>query len=176
MIEEKKDSCASNGYKKINRRDVYDTYVRLIIQAESISWNRFNSFLILNSILILAWAGIFTSDSPSSTSAKFVMALICLLGGLSGIAWAILGRRGRKYLDKYKEQAKTIEEKRPDWWEKCIEYDDKPIGISIPYTTKVGTSTWLLYRGPQLFTLMYIALLAVTFSRELCSLCYALCS
>lgn len=149
------------GYK-----DVYDIYCRLVIHSESISWQRFHNFLVINSILILAWATLFKDDATPSKIAKLVMTGIPFIGMLTTLAWAGLGDRGRKYLDAYKEKAKRIEQDcdKQKWWEDGIEITDRPFQIHIQPVS--GTSSnFLLGKGPYFFTFLYVGLVIATWLR-----------
>lgn len=85
--------------RKISAKEVYLSTLQLVMHSEATTWNRFYNFLMGNSILILAWATIFASKN-NSVAAKCVMLAICILGAISGIAWAALGYRGREFVKK----------------------------------------------------------------------------
>ena len=44
---------------KIGYEHIYDSYRELVIHSENISWGRFQNLLIINSILVVAWATLF---------------------------------------------------------------------------------------------------------------------
>ena len=147
----------------IGYKEVYDIYCRLVIHSESISWQRFYNLLVINSILILAWATLFKGDATPSKIAKLVMTGIPFIGILTTLAWAGLGDRGRKYLDAYKEKAKRIEQDcdKQKWWKDDIEITDRPFQIHIQPAP--GTSSnFLLGKGPYFFTLLYVGLIIAT--------------
>src|SRR5207244_552336 len=102
----------------------YPALIQLVVHAESISWNRLYNFLMGNSILVLAWATIYASNQDSVPT-RLVLSAICVLGGLSGIAWADLGKRTRKHLDQHFDQAREIE-KSPTAWEPGVADEHKP--------------------------------------------------
>src|SRR5512145_1369640 len=98
--------CVKIGYDRI-----YESYLELVIHSENISWSRFNNLLVINSILVVAWATLFKETSIQDIIwAKVVMTSISLLGIFTGVAWAYLGKRSRQYLDRYKEKLRAIEE------------------------------------------------------------------
>ena len=135
---------------------------------------RFNNFLLANSIFLLAWATVFSSRQPSSSPARFVMALICVFGVLSGIAWAELGRCGRKFLKDYLEKVKAIEETKlgetdfSDWWDITDVDLNNEVNKKIrPFRVeqdgpKYGTSYFLLRFGPYFFVGLHIILFIVS--------------
>ena len=155
---------------KIGCKDVYDTYVRLVVHAESISWSRFNNFLLANSIFLLAWTTLFSSRQPSPSPARFVMALICVLGILSGFAWAELGKRGRKYLEDYMGKMNAIESETDynDWWETTGVNLNSDANKKIrPFQVKqdgpqYGRSYFLLRFGPYFFVGLHVILFIVS--------------
>lgn len=94
---------------KVTPSDSYSALVQFTTHAENTSWNRFYNFLMGNSILVLAWATIYVSDSEGLAS-NIVLLAICILGLMSGPAWATLGKRARQSLTRYLELGKTLEE------------------------------------------------------------------
>lgn len=152
---------------KIGYNDVYESYRELVIQSENVSWHRFENFLLINSILVLAWATIFVEMNCSLkeiiTSAKIVMTTISIFGAISGIAWSNLEQRSRSYLNQYRDKAKAIEEHydKENWWEVGIPITDRPFQIHL--TPKwYSSSTILLTRIPVIFSVIHLILIAVT--------------
>jgi len=152
---------------KIGYNDVYESYREFVVQSENISWSRFGNFLVINSILVLAWVMIFVEKNCSLkeiiTSAKIVMTTISIFGALSGIAWSDLGQRSRSYLDRYRDKAKAIEEHydKEDWWEVGIPITDRPFQIHLTpkwYSSSATLLTWM----PLIFSVMHLILIAVT--------------
>jgi hypothetical protein len=95
---------------KITKKDVYSTIVGHLTSAESITWNRFNSFLLVNSILFIAWTTIyFDKISPGDLiNRAILLTIIAMVGIISGVFWAGLGLRGRKYVFEFLNLAKEI--------------------------------------------------------------------
>lgn len=89
---------------------VYQSLPSLINNAESISWNRFNNFLLFNSILILSWATIYANISEKiTTNHSFLLGGICILGLTISIIWCALGFRGRSNVVLFLKIGKNIE-------------------------------------------------------------------
>jgi hypothetical protein len=114
----------------VTQREVHLSLINLIIHAETISWSRFYNFLMFNTILILAWATIYVK-APPPYLAGYVMAILCVLGALSGIFWFGLGVRGREFLENYIDLAKKFESD-PKCWSNELE----------PYKLGTQTSEW----------------------------------
>ncbi len=148
---------------KIGHNEIYQAYRDLVVHSEDVSWSRFESLLIINSILIVAWATLFAKQPPLSVWTKVVMTAISLLGITVGWAWSDLGRRGRQYLDQYKAKAKAIEEHhdKKDWWEEGIPITDRPFQVTV-VTRRLSSSAFLLIWLPLLFSLMNVILLIAT--------------
>ena len=152
---------------KIGYSEVYESYRDMVIQSEKVSWNRLNSFLILNSILVLAWATLYTgipyTGNDNTIWPKIVMTATSGLGFLTGILWCLLGYRGRKYLDSYKKRAKDIEEcdKMADWWEKDIPLTYRPFQIE-PKIFRRFASKFLLRFIPLVFAAVHVVLVVST--------------
>ena len=156
--------------KRVSGSQVYATITQLLLQTEEISWNRFYNFLMGNSILILAWATIFAIGDKGLTH-LIVLASICIVGGLSGIAWRGLGKRSRAYVEKYKELGAGFEAAPPS--------DQKGFRVFTPLSTTIDNqktcndlaprrqhrryppfgSYRILTIGPLLFLALYTILL-----------------
>ena len=145
----------------ISIRDFYASLTQLVIHTESISWNRFSNFLLYNSFLILAWATIFVSSKSSTCEGRIILLLICLIGGLSGIAWADLGKRGRRYLRRYFETASSIE-KTPFYLDQKITDEFLPFQIT-EKAKCYSSSDFLVSKGPYFLSFLYLLLIIASF-------------
>jgi len=106
---------------------LYPSLVQMIIHAEAISWNRFYSFLMFNTILILAWSTIYAAQACPA-DAWTVLATMTILGAVSGIAMVGLSIRGRRFLDEYVNLAEKIEADDKCWSEELKPY--KPLTLT----------------------------------------------
>lgn len=152
---------------KIGYENIYESYRELIIHSENLSWSRFQNLLIINSILVVAWATLFTAISHDSNySAQVSMSAISILGIITGVAWAYLGKRSRQYVERYKEKLRAIEEHhdKAGWWDNDIPITDRPFQIQIA-SNCFSSSTFLLFWTPLLFALMNFVLLFATWWR-----------
>lgn len=144
---------------KVSDKETHSAIVQLVTHAESTSWNRFHNFLIANSILVLAWVTIYVSSSRSPM-VTHVLVAICVLGVLSGVFWAALGYRGRKFTDGYIELGTSIEEgiegHKPLTESKNLR-DTLPCGWS--------GSRYIVAVGPLIFALFYILLVVASLIR-----------
>lgn len=147
---------------KIGYEHIYDSYRELVIQSENISWGRFQNLLIINSILVVAWATR-VGEKDAHSWVRLVMTAITIPGILTGFAWADLGKRSRQYLDLYKAKLKAIEEHhdKKDWWEDGIPITDRPFQVEV-ITCRFSSSTFLLFWTPLLFSVMNLVLLLAT--------------
>ncbi len=85
---------------KISPKVIYSGLLSLVIHAEAVRWNRFNNFLMVNSILLLAWATIYTYKDISLMR-SIVLMLISFIGLFSGLIWSGLGIRGSTFHYEY---------------------------------------------------------------------------
>lgn len=147
---------------KIGYGHIYDSYRELVIHSENISWSRFQNLLIINSILVVAWATLFP-EKDAHCWAQLVMSAITIPGILTGIAWASMGKRSRQYLDSYRKKLEEIEEHcdKQAWWEHDIPITDRPFQIKVA-TCHLSSSTFLLIWIPRLFAMMNFVLLLAT--------------
>jgi hypothetical protein len=148
-------------------KEVYPSLVQMIINAETISWNRFYNFLMFNTILVLAWATVWVSKDASALKAVVLLA-ICSLGGISGIFWAALGYRGREFLDAYAKMAADLEVDSTAWATDIEKY--KPLTKTIELRDSLcygwAGSRVALIAGPLAFTVLYGIMFFVSLSRR----------
>ncbi|MBU0533344.1 MAG: hypothetical protein KJ887_00890 [Candidatus Omnitrophica bacterium] len=131
---------------------IYQALPALINGAESISWNRFNNFLLFNSILILAWATIYANiNEEITTNHSFLLGGICILGLAISFIWCALGFRGRSNVDLFLKIGKAIESNYPEGHKPITEAaklrDTQPFSWS--------GSTYILTITPLLIALLY---------------------
>lgn len=143
--------------------DLYASLVQLRIHADSITWNRFYNFLMFNTILVLAWTSVYAAD-PTPRCARGVLISFCLFGALSGIAWAVLGYRGRRFLSELMELCKKAEADSRIWPEYLDDHKPATLELHLRETLTCPSfgSFYLLVVGPLLFTLLYVVLAAIT--------------
>ena len=145
--------------EKITIKEIYSNLVQLTIHSEEIAWNRFNNFLLGNSILILAWAALLSS--ADQISKKPVLFALCILGLISSIFWSGLGYRSRKFLIKHIAMGAYIEAD-PACWPSVLNQKYKPFSQikSIRDTSPFGWcgGRYILIFGPLLFAIFYIFL------------------
>ncbi len=135
------------------RRDAYPALVSFAQQAEANSWNRFYNFLMFSTILILAWSTIY-SQSSRPKCASIVLALIAVVGGVSGVAWSGLGYRGRKYVTFFLEEGARIDGAAADGCRVCWRAIDTRQEFQFPF---LG-SFYVLIGTPLVFSALYIVL------------------
>ena len=145
----------------MNDKDVYQTLVIHVTAAESISWNRFNNFLLFNSILILAWVTLYTQRSQPEQYA-LLLSVLSALGIVSGHFWAGLGLRGRNNVSKFLSIGKNIESELGAWkgkgpFSQAIQLRDTG---SFP----LCGSIYILTFGPFVSSILHITLLYLSLS------------
>jgi hypothetical protein len=147
--------------EEVTAKEAYPALVQLVIHAESITWNRFYNFLMGNSILVLAWATIFVSPASAKTEAKAVLAAICLLGAASGIAWAALAVRGRRFLFDFVTLGQMLETGQPNWASslKAVKPLSKAADLRDNQAFRWAGSLYLLVLGSLAFSVLYSVML-----------------
>ena len=141
--------------------DVYKSLLHLMVHAENTSWNRFNIFLVFNSILLLASATLIAGDQFLMRGV--VLTLFCIIGAAGGILWAALGYRGRKFHDNYLSTLRKFEEQH------MVQLFDKALLPGAVTSTvrdgfswsNLGSSFALLICFPLVFSGLYVFLLWV---------------
>ena len=147
----------------ITAKEIHASLMQLFMNAENVSWNRFNNFLLFNSILILSWA---TMVAPNNGKPScIVLSAICFLGFVSGICWSFLGYRGRFIQKEYLGMAIKLESEELFWPDNLKEW--KPATktealLESLHCSCVGSSRVLLIGCPLAVALLYVVLVAVT--------------
>lgn len=153
----------SRDREVISVKEAYPILVQLVIHAESISWNRFYNFLMANSILVLAWATIFAAQRDRAYS-RAVLAAICLFGTTSGIAWAGLAVRGRRFLFDFVTLGQEIEATPPHWSASlnAVKPLSKAANLRDVQAFRWAGSLYLLVFGSLAFTFLYCVMLVAS--------------
>ena len=148
---------------QIGPKELYASVTQHILGTEQTSWNRFSNFLTANSIFFLAWATIYVEGArlPSILTVT-VMVAVCIVGILSSVVWARLGRRSRKNVDLFLNMGEEMEKEwLRDRYEKlrpCAEA--RELRDKGEYRSS-GSYAIMVY-GPYVFTALYVLLLHVT--------------
>ena len=114
----------NNDPHNVTDVEMYSVINDCIINAEHHRQGRFNTFLLFNSICILAWVGLATlipaapipaSDASISDSAgnfaRIIMTIISGLGMFWGLTWSWVGVRSSLFVRFYTELARQKEQK-----------------------------------------------------------------
>ena len=132
---------------KISRKDVYQIYLRFQHDTEVITWNRFYIFLVFNSILAVSWAASWPSTGRDVPGGIYYT--LAAIGMLSGLIWAALGYRGRKFVEKYADQASQMEQDLRLWTADLINVETKtPVYMPMTESNDFGkTLRWRVARS-----------------------------
>ena len=143
----------------IDNQSLYSAATNLAIYSEQSRWARLNSYLVVNSILLVAWATVFASQSGDHRSS--VLAVLCLPGIALGILWAFLGERSSQYLDILHSSIEKFEKSIP------VEMSLRPFleiaGLREKVRgggklTKLTSSRTIVIGVPIVFSLLYVFL------------------
>lgn len=145
----------------MNKSQIYNLLTSHVNNSEQIRWMRFNTLLVVNSILILAWAAVF-SIKPDFAYKPILLTVLCIPGFISGILWSFLGKRSSNYLDTFYKSAKGMEEEFPN--EVCQPFhliDDKreqsKKGLRV-----LTTSEWIVTWIPIIFSTLFLYLIFIS--------------
>ena len=99
--------------KEDKARLLYGALRNLVMHAEDVRWVRLNALLVVNTLLILTWAAVFTmrrgEDAQPIRGYLFVLISLCVLGILFSSIWGWLGKRTSEYLNGYHDAAMIME-------------------------------------------------------------------
>jgi len=96
--------------------EAHEVVVGYARQVENRAWNALYNFLTANSILILAWAALYTrTNEPLETwLVDALMFILSLVGFFFSLGWSSLGGRNYAYNASYAEHLERIEASA-DW-------------------------------------------------------------
>jgi hypothetical protein len=151
-------------FSTLSVKEAYPSLIQLVIHAETITWNRFYNFLMANSILVLAWATLFASSKADWLTGKVVLSAISLSGAVSGIAWAALSVRGRRFLFDFVSLGQLIEGGETLWPTSLKEVQPltKAANLRDQQAFRWAGSLFVLVYGALAFTALYSILLVAS--------------
>jgi len=91
---------------------VYGVLTSLVMHSEQTRWVRVNALLVVDSIFVAGWAGIFVGTTPFAGK-EWLLLVLCVPGFVLGIAFAVLGWRSSQYMDDFHGQAHALEQQFP---------------------------------------------------------------
>ena len=154
-------SIMSNGEDRteptIKADQVYQTLVSLVEHSEQVRWTRLNTFLVVASIFLAAWAGIFAGTNNFEFKSWLLFALCCP-GFVLGVMWACLGWRSSQYMDDFHDTAHKMEATFNGQLPKPFHVSESRRKGLKKGISRYTSSKWLVMAVPALFTLLFVAL------------------
>jgi hypothetical protein len=155
---------------RISNDELHNSITQLLTNAESISWNRFNNYLISITLLLLVWAAIFIN---STCLGKLLLIVIAAFGLLVSFAWICVGYRSRAYVDLFIEIGCALESKCCNDENNTIQpiSDLKNLNketvrkIAIKRWTSWARSTLILTVTPSCFAFLFLILIVLSASK-----------
>jgi len=147
--------------------DIYGALTSLVMHSEQTRWVRVNALLVVDSIFVAAWAGIFvgTTSFPGKES---LLLVLCLPGFLLGIAFAFLGWRSSQYLDDFHDQAYTLEQQFPQGLPRPFHASEERRRPLRSGASRFTSSKWLVTAIPMGFSILFAYLGALPFVLQSC--------
>jgi hypothetical protein len=143
----------------------YEATVDHWTHAEDTRWSLLNNYLTGNSILILAWAALFTSQAPYR---RFLCAVLAVGGLFISILWAGLSHRGNGFIHMYANLGISIENelgeglKRPEQTTSWFPFTNAGNHRSrIRRPARWFSSRFTVVSVPLVFALIYVLLACV---------------
>jgi hypothetical protein len=138
--------------------------------AETIAQTRFNNFLVADSLLLLAWATLFSGERPSGT--RLALFTLAGLSAVLSFFWIILGTRQRKFLELHLAHLVNLERSLPRsfWIGHPMEdlRDGEKVAIrtesvlSLGWIEKWSCPARLIIVGPGVLLVISLILVGVT--------------
>lgn len=112
MTDPKERDAATPAEPRPSAAEVYDTLTTLVLHSETVRWTRVNTLLVVDSILLAAWAGLF-AGTKSFPGKELLLALLCIPAIVLGILFARMGWRSTEYMDDFHYAAHEMEKHFP---------------------------------------------------------------
>jgi hypothetical protein len=139
--------------------------------AETIAQTRFNNFLVADSLLLLAWATVFSAEGQRPDS-RLVLIVLAALSAVLGLLWMVLGTRQNKFFRLHLTHLVTLEHSlRPSLWiggpmKDLRDGEPIPIGsegsLSLQWLERRITPTSLIVIGPGVLLVISLILFLVS--------------
>jgi hypothetical protein len=145
-----------------NLRARYAAAVAFWTNGNQERWSILNNFLVASTILILAWAAVYTSQRPN----RITLCVCSIAGVVLSFGWAVIMCRTASFVRRFGESGEQIEKR-------LISDNNLPGPFAVGQATRVKMNEHWLYgtftsKGftqmiPILFLLVFIALLVIPF-------------
>jgi len=145
--------------------EIYALLADLVMHSEETRWSCLNTMLVVDSIFLAAWAGLF-AGTKSFAGKESLLALLCTPGIALGVLFACLGWRSSQYLDDFHSQAHRIEEDFPRGLPRPFhrgEQRRRTVRSGLPRLT---SSKWLVTAIPVIFAILFLMLFSASFLLE----------
>ena len=135
------------------------------MHSEQLRWTRLNTFLVVASIFLAAWAGIF-AGTGSFPYKQYLLFALCLPGIFLGILWAVLGWRSSQYTDDFHDSAHEMEIFFNEQLPKPLHLSEERRKGVRKGMTRYTSSKWLVTAVPIIFTILFISLCVASFHSD----------
>ena len=147
---------------KIEDTQIYNLLTSLVMHSEQVRWTRLNTFLVVASIFLAAWAGIFAGTDVFPYK-QYLLFALCIPGIFLGILWAVLGWRSSQYMDDFHDSAHKMEEAFDEKLPKPLHLSEERRKGVRKNMTRYTSSRWLVTAVPLIFTALFLSLGVASF-------------
>ncbi len=141
----------------VTKANVYEALTSLINHAEQLRWNRVNTLLVVNSIFIGAWVGVFVATKAFIGKA-LLLAVLCAPSVILGYLFAVLGQRSNGYMDDLFDIASKMESEFLDALPKPLSAIKLRRQTLCEGIDKYSTSAWIVVAIPRFFGILFLLL------------------
>ena len=145
-----------DGEVEIRTFEMYQVILREVGVHETHRWTRFNSYLIVNSLLFLSLVQLMVNIDDLDPSLQLIVNVFCVLGIGGGIIGMLLGKRMSGYMGIYLRAARYYERAFPiDHIRPIIDLSDENKRRN-KLERKLGVSSaFLVSFTPLVFSMVY---------------------
>jgi hypothetical protein len=138
---------------------VYQVTSQHWAHAEQIRWTLLYNLLVTNTILVLAWAAIFSTSTRTVTT-RMALICLCVVGAVVSSLWVFLERRANGFSRRYTELGQEVE--------KSLRVDRGPFQAAESHRGKLEgftahTQTYIVLTAvPGLFVVLFLVLVILS--------------
>jgi hypothetical protein len=168
MTETQAPAPEDSSIAHASASEIYAALTSLVMHSEQTRWIRVNALLVVGSIFVAAWAGIFvgTDSFPEKES---LLLVLCLPGFLLGIAFAFVGWRSSQYMDDFHDQAYALEQRFPKDLPRPFHASEERRRALRSGVSRFTSSKWLVTVIPLGFSILFAYLGVLPFMLLACS-------
>jgi hypothetical protein len=142
--------------------EIYGMLATLALHSETVRWTRVNTLLVVDSILLAAWAGLFAGTN-AFLGKETLLALLCVPGVILGVLFAWLGWRSSEYMDDFHYAAHEMEKQFPPALPRPFHISESRRETVRKSLVRFTSSKLMVAAIPLVFAVLFLGLAGASF-------------